>query len=208
MLERILAGQSGVHDLIGEAQPGRPGWKINFYSRGAVLIGKVAFGPVMKAEHQLVIGAASAFCNSESREEPGDPPKGSAQRRQELLRKIRKRLAHVPNARLAGRVDIGEKAQNAAAPSRGRRKCVDMQERVVFQPRVLPASDFDRAIAGTGALEVRGIAREEIADEPGSRRRKVLHHRLKMQPLEICRASTTEGTGRGIEADVLRSSVR
>ena len=71
LLERVLAGERGMQDLVGVAQPARPRREGDLDLRRAFLVGGVALGAVMKGEHELVVGAAAAFRRSDGGEEPG-----------------------------------------------------------------------------------------------------------------------------------------
>src|SRR5580700_12046839 len=99
LLERVLAGERGMQDLVGVAQPARPRREGDLDLRRAFLVGGVAFGAVMKGEHELIVGAAAAFRRSDGGEEPGGERIRSRQRGQELACEVLERLADAPDAR-------------------------------------------------------------------------------------------------------------
>src|SRR5262249_5166421 len=128
LLERELSGECRVQHLVRVAEPGRPRWKGDFDLRRVLLVGTVALGAAMEAEHQPVVGTALALGGSDSSQQPTDDFALRAQRWQELLREVLKRLPDTPNPAFAVRGNIREETQDTPAMGWGRRKGIDVEQ--------------------------------------------------------------------------------
>src|SRR5580698_6711084 len=71
LLEHILSGQRGVHDLIGKTEPCRSWRELHFDLRTGFLVALVELGIVMEPEHEVVVGAAASLGDTGSCKQPG-----------------------------------------------------------------------------------------------------------------------------------------
>lgn len=206
LLEHVLAGRRGVHHLVGEADPRRPGREAHFALLRCMLIGEIALRRIVQAEHQMVVFAARRLGDAQRRQDRRLARQHRANPRQEALRHRLERLADAPDAILAVRIHVAEDTQDTHAAIRPRRERVDVQPRVVLAPRHLTTRGRVRTIARSGARQVRRVTREERRDQRARIRREARDHRRQREQIRVVAVRALDRAA--VEADVLRPAVR
>src|SRR5207245_2559435 len=62
LFESVTAGDGGVHDAVGEYDPGRTGREHDLAARPGSLIAFIELGRIMKRQHHGVVWRAARLC--------------------------------------------------------------------------------------------------------------------------------------------------